>query len=212
MAASLAPAQLQHYPRAWKTYITALKQGKTSADFGFSASNGAIVRFASRYRVAKSFQTIQLDGYSPATADGYAALLRVFLCWSAFEQFLLILSIEQRNLAPLLKPYNPDETIGQIKAIDRNRSFYNFLYARVNNAHRQELDHYFQDDLQNITYLASAIRHVFVHGQLTPHANQTHPQRVAKIGTVISEFLLRVMDDEFEKQVQPVPPNSQTVS
>lgn len=200
-AAATRQSNPQHYPKAWKAYINALKKGKTPSDFGFKGSDGQVVRFASRFRVAKAFQSMELDGYRQATVEGYSALLKVFLCWSAFEQFIDLLGVEQRNLAPLLQPYHPDEIIKQIKSIDRNRSFYDFLYAQVNQPHRRELDNYFRDDLKNVTYLASAIRHIFVHGLLTPHANQTRPQKVVKIGAVISEFLLHVMDEEFDKRV-----------
>jgi hypothetical protein len=191
----------QHYPKGWKTFTQAIKAGMVPSDFGFKRDNGEIVRFASRYRVAKAFQGVQLEGYGQTTIDGYSALVKVFLCWSAFEQFLEVLGINQRNFGALLQPYAPDEAIQQIKTADRNRSFYDFLYSRVNKTHQTELRNYFRDDLKNVTYLASAIRHIFVHGLLTPHANQTRPAKVVKIGTVISEFLLRVMDEEFHKRV-----------
>lgn len=192
----------QFYPKGWQAFIEATKAGQSPHNFGFKASNGAIVRFANRYRVAKSFRGVQLEGYRQTTIDGYSALVKVFLCWSAFEQFLELLGITQRDLNYLLKPYNPDTAIRQIKNADRNRSFYDFLYSQVNQTHRVELNNYFKDDLKNVTYLASAIRHIFVHGLLTPHANQTRPAKVIKIGSIICEFLLRVMDEEFDKYVQ----------
>jgi hypothetical protein len=71
----------------------------------------------------------------------------------------------------------------------------------VNATHKRELENYFNDDVCNIGYLASAIRHLFAHGWLTPNANQVDPVVATTICNDLCTFLLRVMDDEFGSRV-----------
>ena len=198
----IARAYKKNYLKGWAIFTRSIRQGNSIRNFGFRAEVGDVNRFASRFRIAKAFRCINLEGYNENTTLGYSAIMRVFLSWSAFEQFMEIFQIKQKNLNSLLKPYDPDNAIRQIKNADRNNSFYNFIYTRVNNTHKRYLDKYFENDLKNITYLASSIRHIFAHGTLTPHSQNTRPEKVIKVCNIISMFLLQVMEEEFYKRVK----------
>jgi hypothetical protein len=67
---------LQAFPK----YIKLIKLGHhpSSMGFGEQVKRGDINQFNSRFRLAKSFQRIHLDGYSPETFYGYDAFLKVF--------------------------------------------------------------------------------------------------------------------------------------
>jgi len=62
-------------------------------------------RFANRYRMAKRFRGIELDGFEQPTQDGYSALTRVFLVCSVFGQSHYLLD---RILKYSMPPYFND--------------------------------------------------------------------------------------------------------
>ncbi len=168
---------------------------------GFKADIGDINRFGARYRLAKSFKSIDLESYSNETKSGYGSLFSVFLAWSAFERFLEIIGVEQKDLDELLAAYPSDEVLKAIKDDDEANKFYSFIYERVNAKHKGHLDNYFNDAPCNITYLASAIRHKFAHGSLSPNANEVNPQVVIDVCQRLRMFLFNVMDAEFSSRV-----------
>jgi hypothetical protein len=177
------------------------KAGKTGVDFGFVLPNEDTFRFCQRYRVSKSFEGIQLAGYSPATTTGYSGLFKILLTWSAFETYLKISGQSQSGCNALVASYDPEAAVEKIRAIDKGGKFYLFLAGQVNPKHQQELLKYFQEKPFNITYLASAVRHIFAHGSLTAHSNQTNPGTIKQIANVLRDFLLFVVDSEFTKHV-----------
>lgn len=188
-----------------KLFHNSIRNGKTVQQMGFSdkVSLNDVVRFASRYRVAKSFKGILLEGFSEATMKGYNALFKLFLSWSAFEQLLKITGLKQvdEEIAHLFDSYRSKDLCDLIRKYDKNNAFYSFIISQVNNAHKAEIEKYFTEQELNSSYLASAIRHIFAHGQLTPHANNTKPKDVIKICDAISEFLLQIMDKEFTNRI-----------
>ena len=190
-----------NYPSAKEKFQKLDKAGKTGVDFDFVLPNEDTFRFCQRYRVAKSFEGIELRGYSAATTTGYSGLFKILLAWSAFERFLTITGKTQAGCTALLAPYDLETAIEKIRAIDKGGKFYHFLAGEVNVRHQQELLKYFQGKPFNITYLASAVRHIFAHGSLTAHANKTNPGTIKQIANVLRDFLLLVLDSEFTKHV-----------
>lgn len=190
-----------NYPSAKEKFHRLDKAGKTGVDFGFVLPNEEIFRFCQRYRLSKSFEGLQLRDYSEATTMGYSGLFKILLTWSAFERFLKITGKSQSACTALLAPYDPDAAIEKIRAIDKGGKFYLFLAGEVNARHQQELLKYFQGKPFNVTYLASAVRHIFAHGSLTAHANKTNPGTIKQIANVLRDFLLLVLDAEFTKHV-----------
>lgn len=169
--------------------------------FGLFTSTGDVNRFAARYRLAKSFRGLKLQGYSSNTAKGYDALLGVLLAYSAFELFREAIGVRQADLAALLHKYDAEAWSRRIRAADLDDRFYRFIYERVNQPHRDQLDSYFRDDPCNISYLASAIRHIFAHGSLTPNANQAEPTAVLEVCRVLYEAMMTIMNREFEERM-----------
>jgi hypothetical protein len=184
------------YPTNWDAYDEVVMHVGTQ-HFGFAPNYGDVNRFAARFRAAASFRGIRLDGYTPATEAGYSALCRVLFTWSAFESFLTITGLDQRTAGPLLNGYGATATIEAVRTADAQNRFYGFIRARVNPTHQAELDNYFNNDPCNVGYLASAIRHLFAHGWLTPNANQVDPTAVETVCAAVCDFLLNVMDQEF---------------
>jgi hypothetical protein len=163
-------------------------------------TTGDLNRFASRYRLARSFQSINLADYNQSTVNGYVALFRVFLVWSAFEMFLPVVGCTQDASEPLIAPYDPESVAAKIVALDPTKRFYRFIYKRANDKHKAHVKACFSGASFNLTYLASAIRHIFAHGFLTPSAGEADPDAVCSICSVLCDFLFQVMDTEFERR------------
>ena len=188
------------YPTNWRHYDRDVYY-VGAGQFGFDTDNGDVNRFAARFRAAACYRGVNLEGYSAATAGGYSALCRVLFTWSAFESFLGICGLDQVTAAPILDARGAGAVIAKIRRADTGSLFYRFIYDRVNTAHKRELENFFNNDPFNAAYLASAIRHLFAHGSLTPNANQVDPDTVTTVCNALCEFLLTVMDDEFGNRV-----------
>ena len=168
---------------------------------GFAVYAAEVSRFANRFRLARAFIGIQLDNYTANTVTGYNALFRVFLVWSAFERFLPAVGQTQNAIVPLLAPYNPAASIELIRQYDNHELFYEFVYHRVDRRHQHYLRAYKSRTLINITYWASAVRHLFAHGHLSAHPGGCEPTNIKRICDRISKFHLNVMEEEFYKIV-----------
>ena len=188
------------YPSGWHTFGEhALRTG--AEFFGFKRDLSEVNRFAARFRAARSFRGIKLDGYSAGTELGYAALCRVLFVYSAFEAYLDVTGNTQVSIGPVLAEHGAKPLHDHIRAVDSDDRFYKFIYGRVNASHQRELDSYFNDDPCNVAYLASAIRHIFAHGWLTPSAGGGESTEAERICHALSEFLLEFMDNDFKAHV-----------
>jgi hypothetical protein len=194
--------QQRHYPTDWYTYSALLDNGIGAKQIGFALDGAEVSRFTARYRVAKAFRGIRLDGYSPDTIQGYDSLMRVFLAWSAFEKFLQVVGKTQNSIVPSLAPYRPDDCLGDLRKDQIAKTFYDFVTPRVNEKHQSRLQEFANGTLTNPTYLASAVRHLFAHGHLTAHAGGMLTEHVDRVCEILFEFHLKVMDGEFSRIVR----------
>ena len=183
-------------------FFNHVEAGKAIEDLGFSesASKGAVIRFANRYRVAKSFRGVILDEYTEKTVNGYSALFKLFLAWSTFEQLLKLLGIRYKNekIKDLCDKYEMLVLCERIKHFDNRKTFYKFLQNNVDEKHRVQIQKFFDEEKElNISFLISSIRHVFAHGKLTPHSNSSEPTKTTRLCNELADFLLDIIDAEF---------------
>jgi hypothetical protein len=188
------------YPSAWERYCGAVGH-VDPRQYGLKATNDDINRWAARYRAARAFGGVLLEGYSNSTSEGYSGFCKVFFVWSAFERFLPIVGLEQVSSGRLFKNEDSESIGRRVLELDRNERLYGFIYDRCNNKNQEELQKWRSKELGNFTYLLSAVRHVFVHGHLTPHADGANPVKSAKICNIISDHVLDVMDNEFTRLI-----------
>jgi hypothetical protein len=186
-------------------FYDAVRDGKTVQDMGFSDSvtRDDISRFATRYRVAKSFRGVLLEDFTQETIDGYTALFRLFLAWSAFEQLLELVGLQQRHedTKKLFDTYDAPSLCQKLKSHDKDDTFFSFIQSQTNKVHHAEIEKHFKNQELNSSYLASAIRHIFAHGKLTPNANRSRPKKVVAMCDEITDFLLFIIDAEFSKGI-----------
>lgn len=197
----MAVSNLVGYPSKWKDYQGAIPQGFGVFEF-VKDSIGDVARFGARYRAASCFQGITLSGYSQSTEAGYSALTRVMFTWSAFETLLAVKGKHPQDANESLERHGAKDLLAQLQTLDKENKFYNFIYERVNESHKKQLDNYFNGDPCNIAYLASAIRHIFAHGWLSPNADAVEPKAVVEICNLLCDFLLSFMDNEFSLIVE----------
>jgi hypothetical protein len=195
-------ASLDNSPPMWAHWSDSVREGYEPADIGLQCQQAALNRFAARYRVARSFEGITLEGFAPRTVSGYASLFRLFLTWSAFEQYLKALQWKQADCTRLITRYVTSDVIAQIRTIDSQNRFYHLVISKANKDHVVELEKYLRKKPFNPSYLASSVRHVFAHGMLTPNANRATPDAVTQICDILSKAHLSATGDDFRRRVK----------
>jgi len=188
-------------PSGYAAFCDLARAGHHAHTMGFHGKNGDVSRFAARFRVAKSFEGIALEGYTNETVNGYNALLRVFLVWSAFERFMALIQETPQTILPRLRAYAPARNIQAIRKHDRSQLWLSFLTERVNSKLRKQLEAIRSGTSNNITFFAAAARHIFAHGHLSAHANGADPRDVDAICGILFSFHMNVMDKEFDRVV-----------
>jgi hypothetical protein len=124
------------------------------------------------------------------------------LTWSAFEQFLLVISTQQKELDDLMSAYDAAALLAAVRIADTNDAFCEFLHTKVNASHKKRLDDYKSGTLRNPTFFASAVRHIFAHGHLGAYADAARPTQIKRVSFLLCDFLMHVMDAEFSKRTR----------
>jgi len=193
---------------SFKTFCSLPQRFKPQA-IGFACDIGTINRLSARMGLAKSFQGIQLEGYSPATVRGYNALFRVFLTHSALECFCEVYGYSTswpkmgQDLTPVIALYDPAPVMQIFRERDNQDKLYGFLQKHLKGKSLlKDLKDCKDCTSENIIAVSAAIRHVFAHGLLTANANDMNPRAAHAIGTGVASFLFGVMDAEFTKTVE----------
>src|SRR5437763_73440 len=62
---------------------------------GLKGTAGEIVRWSSRFKLARNFRGLQVDECSERTLRGYSGFFRVFLTHSALERYLPIVGLTE---------------------------------------------------------------------------------------------------------------------
>ena len=196
------PSPYQHYPPGWSIYDK--WAGKCLPQkFGFVKLEGDINRFGARYRLASSFEGLKLDGYTQVTSQGYDELLRVFFAWSAFEQYSKICGLRDDKQAQFLTDYGGAACVVQIRRLDEKNRYLTFVTDRIyKKTQKEALKAYLDGHDCSLFIIASAIRHIFVHGPLTPNANQVEPRIASSICKKVSSFLLLAVGSDFKSRFE----------
>ena len=106
-----------------------IKEAKDSIfPLGYKGSKFDFYRFANRYRMAARFQTLSLEGFDEETELGYAALTRVFLCWSVFERYSELAGDHSpyKQLLSLVPKISFAELADHIERHDPEKLLFNF--------------------------------------------------------------------------------------
>lgn len=153
-------------------------------------------RFAARYRLARAFNGIDADGYADDTIDAYGAVLKVFLAYSALEQF-----------HKAVKPIKPKQHLSERWAdwatspavsLRESDAILQFLIRTVSNEQlRDKLIAFQRGKHDNVLIVATALRHAVAHGFMSVHPEGT-PAKVSRVFCEqLSRMLLSISDRSF---------------
>ena len=193
----------------WKKYQKMLHDGGSALDLGFSRQahiEGNLTRANARYRVAKSFQKVVLDDYTTSTVDGYSALMRAFLVHSALERYVRVLNPKDNKIckkALYISSRNEAKQLSKIiLKLDNKKRFYRFILSFSDKPYmKQDLTNFYEKKEHNPVCLLASIRHIFVHGHLTPNVDGINPKKVKKICDLLSNFFLEQIENDFKSRV-----------
>ncbi len=184
-------------------FMKLIGNGHDLSAMGLQGRPGDVLRLSNRLRLVKAFQGLNLVGVAPKTAKGYDALVLVFLTHSALEQFLEVTGQKLADIELAHRARRSDELVAEIfDADDRQGKLFDFLHARLNKKLQAKLVECKQKKCCNVGIVSSAIRHIFVHGELTANPTRMKPKRIYRICEKISAFLIDYMDDAFSSRMR----------
>lgn len=190
-------APISFAPPLWSEYED---RHSVAALTPFFSNAAEVNRFHARYRLARAYKGLVLDGYSDSTKAGYDALTKVTFYWSAFEQMMNALRIPDPRY--FVKTYEFVSDLKKIEDIDCERKFFGFVKNKIDGKDlKNKLTAYIDTGTGTIFLLAKCVRHIYLHGHLTANVRGLSPQDIASICEFLCESLLRVMDKEFETRV-----------
>lgn len=207
------PLHSDFYPTNWHKFTTADPMRSQLKSCGVSEYRADIYRWASRYRIAKSFRGVLLDSKAeihPGTQDLLDAIMGAFLVYSAFEQFctkvLLLKMNEDTDLNLLESGYDPAGPLARIRISDPTYIYAKFLAANLDEKPAARLERFIQGQPCNVSFFGKAMRHIFAHGALTPSSGKStavksSEQPAVMISQVVVSFLLPLMDQEFNRRI-----------
>jgi hypothetical protein len=191
------------YPAHYEKFRQIAKSGRTLTP-GFKRTNEEVFRFCNRFRLAKAFTGITAVGYRHKTTEGYSALFRVFLAFSAFELLMKIADLNHKGAIEICVQHGDSAKVQAIQSVPNNIAFFSFVAAHLAPTAKdlsKELKWFLDGNSTSIYTLARSIRHIFSHGHLTSYSNNVQPGQVIQICNIVVDFLLYVMNEEFKKRV-----------
>lgn len=194
------PTRLQFAPPLWAEYDRRCMVAATTALF---ARVAIVNRFQARYRFARAFRGLNLEGYSLTTAAGYDALTKVSLHWSAFESACAALRIPAVNIPKVAANYDNTQCLADLRRVDPEGRFFTFVREHLDgDRHRAQIADFLDGEDCSPIALVKAVRHIFLHGPLTPNASQVHPHSVKAMCDRLSRALMVITDKEFSGRVK----------
>lgn len=161
-------------------------------------------RFGARYRFAKSVQEIKLAGYASAdTCEGYSWLTRLAFTYTAFETMLALIGVPRKGAYVILKSYPVAKWVKDLTSFDPPGVLFGFVEPRLTSNHETvNVKQFLAGKSCDVTALAAALRHIFLHGELTPNAGGCNPQAVCQICRYLHFMLFGIMDREIQARLE----------
>lgn len=186
----------------WTQWCELVRAGALPVELGFSCEHETLNRANARFRVASGFRGILLESFGVATSNGYGSLFRLFLTWTAFEQYCkgLVLSASRRDA--WFSEYVPADAEATVRRLDPENRLFSMVHGKTRGEVRANIDSYLRGTAYGFTYLPAGLRHLFAHGELTPHANRTTPEYLTALGNFFADTLLHGLAVDFERRLK----------
>ena len=171
---------------------------------------GDFVRANAKFRLTVEFKYAEFEHFKEPTASGYSALIKAFLTWSAYEIYCELIRVNNvktkhhlaRHRTFLGKDSMTLETISY--RCPRLKKAFKFIEKKLTNAdNKDEIERYnIADNNFNPVAILAGVRHIFVHGQLTPNVHDTYNPAFVKIVDKVTHFTLKGICDDFRMRVK----------
>lgn len=206
MGLKVTPNYYKYYPSNWARYVTIKPSDLELHKIGVTEKGDDVSRWASRFRIANSFEGVQLSTImSDDTHELLDAGFRVFLTYSAFEQYFFrvakIKDNEDIDLKNLQDAYDQSDVISRIRKHDPKYVFFRFTQEELDKPHATRMKDFIAGKHQNVSFLGKAIRHLFTHGKLAPSSGGVDVAVKPAIFKEIHDFLISAMDKDFQSRV-----------
>jgi hypothetical protein len=190
--------QILQNPRGWSKFDQRAQNGY------FVFKNAASVnRFCARYKVARAFKGVELDGIGDSTRLGYGAMLRLILVWGALEALVKALNANMYTTKDFAERSNFSALLTELHGFPDSQVFFKFVNKNLNNKSQSaEVDKFLQGKPCNCITLAKVVRHIFLHGLLSPSVKGADPTAVSNICNLLSDCLFEVIDREFNANAE----------
>jgi hypothetical protein len=197
------PAPYQSYPPDWRTFDRfAVVPGPCY--MGFTGTAAAPNRFAARFWAAESFTGVAFDELTKSTSDGYGALVRLALTYSAFEHLLRCIGTELRQSNVLLVADERDKVLAKLCSLLGCDEFFGAIRQHLAPRYQRHVDTFRAGLPCSRLYLAAAIRHAFAHGQLAASQQGVPPEATGTVCRYMCRVLFWPMNREFSNRDQEV--------
>ena len=182
-------------PSYWKVFCQWCRDNEP-LNLPENISLSELNRFAARYRLARAFNGIDADGYAKDTMDAYSAVLKVFLAYSALEQFHK--AVKPTKPRQHLSERWADCAVSPAVSLRESEAIIQFLIKTVShNKLKEQLIAFQQGKHDNVLIVATALRHAVAHGFMSVHPEGTSA-RVSKIFCQqLSRLLLSISNQSF---------------
>ena len=182
-------ANVKNYPDQWGDYCKGVKSGGLKP---LAAWN----RFATQYRAASCFQSVEFIGLSEAARRSHTSIVRLFLCYSAFE---VACDASGQALAKVEVSSNSGFSIKTRR--DIVNCFKNLAGNDIpiwsclaNERLNVKVKEFFQGKHQNLLPVAAALRCVFSNGYWPSEEKPSLSRRACNALDCLSLRLLHVSD------------------
>lgn len=183
------------YPSQWQTFCKWHRANGIAAlpaHFDLPKLN----RFAARYRLAKNFRALDVEGYANvSTGEAYSSVMLAFLAYSALEQ---LHEATKGNPKQHLHDRWAEQAIAPSAKLRRAKKILLFLQTQMDSPRlRDHLQEFIDGKTDNSLYVASALRNAVAHGFMSVHPKGTSPRTAARFCDHISTMLIAIADTEF---------------
>lgn len=172
---------------------------------GFVGNKFDFYRFPNRFRLAVCLSEMRFVGYTEETADGYLALTKVFLMWSAFDCYTALAnsSFPHKDLFRLYPRHHIHQLAKKCRELDPEFLLVELLEEQAKtDGQERYLGQFAEGHDYSVLTLAACIRHIYAHGNLTAHPNGLPAENMNHICHLLSDFLRDFMRWDFMRRVQ----------
>jgi hypothetical protein len=173
--------------KGWKHFCDLRRQGAELCD---SKTGVNLNRFRARFKAAKRFRTVVMDGYSDNAMRGYSAGIRLLLCYTSAEL-----------LGETIGPGINQWTIHDPNITDALRAACRNLHEDQNAISskllRVKLSEFINAENDNLRIAATALRVMVAHGHFTPSGTKSMTKSNAEAIHCLGDHLLAQSEQRF---------------